>query len=361
MSHEWGKRVSIHLEINNICNAHCPMCYDRNYVDENNRLRSYGRSRQKSVSIEKVRDWFGDEFFERHSIKRLTICGTESEPMLNDDIGSIVEFFASRQPNTTVRISTNGSVRDKSWWRELGELFAKYEDRVQIVFGIDGVGKSHEKYRIGTSYEQVMLNAKAYIVGGGKAVWQFLVFMHNEHETKQARELATKLGFYDFYLKYTNYFRREDIEELRFEYKEREYSLKESWQGRGLEQDEVDSENRISCYSMKMREVFIDTEGYVYPCSWVKSSLRNSFGIEERIEARKLLEGFRSEDMNLNNRGLVDIIDNSGLWDRLKESWNDQERRSRICEAYCGMGVDNVQCSFVVGEKSAEVRQSEVN
>jgi hypothetical protein len=57
----------------------------------------------------------------------------------------------------------------------------------------------------------------------------------------------------------------------------------------------------------------------------------------------------------------VDIIDNSGLWDRLKESWNDQERRSRICEAYCGMGVDNVQCSFVVGEKSAEVRQSEVN
>ena len=63
MSHEWGKRVSIHLEINNVCNAHCPMCYDRNYIDQNNKLRNHVRSRQKSVSIERIRNWFGEEFF----------------------------------------------------------------------------------------------------------------------------------------------------------------------------------------------------------------------------------------------------------------------------------------------------------
>ena len=361
MSHEWGKRVSIHLEINNVCNAHCPMCYDRNYIDQTNKLRNHARSQKKSVSIERIRNWFGDAFFGRHSIKRLTICGTESEPMLNDDIGSIVEYFASRQPHTTIRVSTNGSVREESWWQELGELFAKYGDRVQIVFGIDGVGKSHEMYRIGTSYEKVMMNAKAYISGGGKAVWQFLVFKHNEHETKQARELSAKLGFYDFYLKYTNYFRREKLERLRFEHRDKEYCLEESWESRGDRQVKEDSERRISCYSMEMKEVFIDTEGYVYPCSWVKSSLKNSFWMEERIEARRLLEGFRSEEMNLNTRGLLDVIDNSDLWDRLKESWNDGERRSRTCEAYCGIGIDNVQCSFVIGEESAEVRQSRVN
>ena len=51
-----------------------------------------------------------------------------------------------------------------------------------------------------------MESASYYISAGGKAVWDYIVFAHNEHQVEKAKKLAFKIGFKQFIIKKTGRF-----------------------------------------------------------------------------------------------------------------------------------------------------------
>ncbi|MDA7685561.1 hypothetical protein N8608_03250, partial [bacterium] len=252
----WKKRINIHLEINNVCNAMCPMCYDRNFIDSNQTVRRLQNSCSYQVSIEEFKSWFNDEFFSKHSIRKLTICGTESEPTLNRDLVKMIRYIKEKQPSSLIRVSTNGSTNDEHWWAQLGKDLSQFKQSVQVIVGIDGIGSNHEKYRLNTSFKEIIHNMDSFIKEGGTAVWQFLVFDHNQTDLVEAREVAVKMKFYDFVAKYSNYLSREKKEELVFKWEGKMISLRNSGSKDLIRRQGVET-NEVNCYSKETNEIFI--------------------------------------------------------------------------------------------------------
>ena len=63
---------------------------------------------------------------------------------------------------------------------------------------IDGLEDTHSYYRQGTNWKKIINNAKSFISSGGRAVWQFIPFAHNEHQIKSCIRLSQQLGFKEF-------------------------------------------------------------------------------------------------------------------------------------------------------------------
>lgn len=336
------------------------MCYDRNYINNNGEVKSHKNAPNRNLSLCEIKDWFGEDFNKQYSLKKLTICGTESEPSLNPDLGRIICYLKNKQRATLVRVSTNGATHDQDWWYQIGTQMAHYKRSVQFIFSIDGIGRSHEAYRLGTSYQSVIDNAKSFIAGGGTAIWQFLVFQHNEDQIDMARKMSRMHGFFDFYLKYTNYFRREGISNLVYHYRGEEYRLKESKNARQVSDEIPQSDSQISCYSLNSREIFVDHEGYLYPCSWFKSSLMGSFSPVGTENTSEVVRQFRSDRTNLRKRMINDILDDTQLWQSLSSSWGNSVLRPRVCELYCSSGGQNTQCSFQIDQIDTILKQAEI-
>lgn len=358
----WKKRINIHLEVNNICNAMCPMCYDRNIIDDSQTVRKLQNSCAYQVSIEEFKSWFDDEFFNKHSIRKLTICGTESEPTLNNDLVRMIRHIKEKQPSSLIRVSTNGSTNDEQWWAQLGKELSQFKHSVQVIVGIDGIGGNHEKYRLNTSFEKIMHNMDSFIKEGGTAVWQFLVFDHNQADLVAARNIAVKMKFYDFVAKYSNYLSRENKKELIFKWKGEVIKLRNSVSKDLNRKQEVET-SEVNCYSKETKEIFISYSGNVYPCSWVKSSLKGSYGLSESKEAINLLNRFRDSSSTINKSSINNILEDEKKWQDLEESWTNKSSRPKICDLYCGARQHETQCYFDIESKmkSGAERQDKIN
>jgi sulfatase maturation enzyme AslB (radical SAM superfamily) len=86
-------------------------------------------------------------------------------------------------------MNTNGDNFDTKWWYDLGQ---KMTGGDQIIFALDGLKKTHEFYR-DTNWNRVFSNVKAFIEGGGTAIWQMILFRHNEHQVDLVKALAKAL------------------------------------------------------------------------------------------------------------------------------------------------------------------------
>lgn len=120
----------------------------------------------------------------------VTFNGNLGDFALARDGLQIVEYLVNHA--VAVSINTNGSLRAKSWWQELGAL------GVEIGFAIDGLADTHSLYRQDTDWHRVVENAQAFIHAGGRAVWRFIPFDHNRHQEDDCRALAKSMGFAEF-------------------------------------------------------------------------------------------------------------------------------------------------------------------
>ena len=75
-----------------------------------------------------------------------------------------------------------------------------------VHFGIDGLEDTNHLYRVNVKWKKVMENVKAFVENGGNAIWDYIVFRHNEHQVEQAREFSNKIGFKKFLVKKTGRF-----------------------------------------------------------------------------------------------------------------------------------------------------------
>lgn len=120
------------------------------------------------------------------NVSVIRFCGEFGDPMMHPEIDKFIEtalIFADK-----VIISTNGGLRKPEWYVTIAN---KYKERLEIVFGIDGVDhNTNWKYREGVDWQRAMDNMTAYSKAGGIGQWDFLVFEWNWHQILLARKLA---------------------------------------------------------------------------------------------------------------------------------------------------------------------------
>lgn len=173
----------IDLEITSVCNLKCPQCFR-----EQSRFAD-GIVNKDHLSLELIKKRINKKTYP--DLEIINLCGSVDEPTAHPQFKKIVRYFI--EWGVHVHIATNGSLKTADWWADFGKKIKNSYH--SVVFAIDGADALSEKYRIGSDYEKVQKNYRAFITAGGKAIWQFIIFPHNEHQKELVKKIAKEEGF----------------------------------------------------------------------------------------------------------------------------------------------------------------------
>jgi hypothetical protein len=172
------------------CNARCPLCNRQD--DQGHRHRFFPLNRQLPLPI--FRKALADPALS--GVEEIFFNGVFGDTLASPDLLRFLDAIEDTRGPLRWNIHTNGSLGSVELWRELGRRSRKSGRLVK--FSIDGLADTNGFYRRGVSWEAVMANARAFIAAGGRAVWKYVVFEHNRHQTAEAERLAAEMGFLRF-------------------------------------------------------------------------------------------------------------------------------------------------------------------
>jgi MoaA/NifB/PqqE/SkfB family radical SAM enzyme len=330
----------IHLEITNNCQASCPMC---------NRNINGGLDNP----LIKIRNWTFEEFKTIMSpevlrqIESYYFCGNFGDPILNNDLIRMCAWSKITAPTIRVAVHTNGGARNTDWW---GTLAQALPDDHRVVFALDGLEDTHHLYRVGTKYETVIENAKAFIDAGGKAEWVFIKFKHNEHQVEEARRRSIELGFRSFVLKNSSRF----ILEPKVKVVDRTGNVMHYIEPatdvplKFIDKKIIDAYKQvvdksvIECKAQRQKEVYIDAYGDMFPCCWLASVPYSYINPDDALEVRTEMLRQHNEmvaslgSINTKQLSIKDILESQPyqtVWD---EYWTTNKLIT--CARTCGDG-----------------------
>jgi MoaA/NifB/PqqE/SkfB family radical SAM enzyme len=321
--------VSIHLEISSRCNAACPDCL-RNYrgVDI---LDTYP---VHDMSLDEFKQIFSEDFLRQ--LKHFGINGNYGDFITAQDGVEIVEHIRAVNPDIHIEISTNASARPKIWDRLA-------RSRPIVHFRLDGLADTHVLYRQNTDFDLILNNAKKFIAAGGTAVWAMIKFDHNQHQIEQCEALSRELGFSRFDLidvgrntmpVFTadkrlshvigNYRGPTDFDELFNNYKYYEIDPTVAINSRVVER-------KIDCQAKQMREIYVASNGEVYPCCWLGYYPLHSNAKPSNVQLKPLIK---------QNNALEYGLEHAIAWfDQIEKSWDLTIPEGKIygCNQTCGI------------------------
>lgn len=337
---------SVQLEISTHCNAACPQC-PRNFFGG----RTLPDLPLRKLTLNDIKSIFTLDFLKQ--LKQIYFCGTYGDPMTNSQIADMCKFFKNNSPGIKIGVHTNGGIGSTTLYQNLAPLVDF------VAFGIDGLEDTNHIYRRHTKWGKIMKNTQAFIAAGGNAIWDFIVFEHNQHQVNQAQELSTKLGFREFNVKKTSRFvnrnhvfnKSLDVYDNKgfVEYKISMPTLNE-YVNDGYQKILFHPPEKIKnylstcgikCNSDKIKEVYIGADGFVFPCGWLHDRLYGPEVTEhsDYIAIREMM----SKDggwvnANVFYTSLRKIVD--GPWFKtLENSWTSDDRLER-CAMMCGSDIN---------------------
>lgn len=349
--HSFSEIKILQLEISNHCNAACPQC-PRNYFGG------------KTISTLPLNRWTLPDFKKLFtmdlltSIEEIYFCGTYGDPLTNSHLVEMCEFIKNANSSIKVGIHTNGGAGKPDTFRRL----AKTVDF--IAFGIDGLEDTNHIYRRNVRWNKILDNTQAFIQAGGVALWDYIVFKHNEHQVDQARQLSVELGFSNFFVKRTGRFldRSHVYHDSMPVYNRNgfiDYSISiptdKQYLNTGYQKinfvkqqhkslKEYARQACISCNSQRIKEVYIGADGFVFPCGWLHDRLYGPEveNHEDHVKIKQLMIKAGGWDkVNIFHTPLQQIVD--GEWfDVISNSWTNEDRLDR-CGMMCGDGVDLIR------------------
>lgn len=337
------RRYNIHWELTDLCNLKCPMCPRTDNFD---RCRPVKDIQNTQFFLDDVKQYFPDSFLKR--LNRVDFCGNFGDPCIARDFFEICEFLVKNY-QITITVSTNGSMRNSSWWKKLGELFAATNNRLE--FHIDGLRDTHHLYRIGANWDKIMANAQAYIAAGGRADWYFILFKHNQHQVGNAQEIAREMGFTYFVPVDTGRFPKEgryryihpdgdwrhlepatiSVRDVIENTKSTSLGVKygrNPGQGTTKKAAAVTS---ITCKSSIKNRFFIDCQGNIAPCCWVSNRDVQRPGDMLRSIS---LAGKDFDNYNIRNRPIEEILQDDLFTQVFADLW--QSGALVTCRKKCG-------------------------
>lgn len=324
-----GHIRSIHLEMTSKCNAACPMCARNMRGGPDNPLLPL-----TELTLDDMRRIFTDPLTGMLSeLDHLTICGTYGDPIIAHDLLPILHYLRSIRPTMTFSINTNGSARTVKWWRELGGLLQA--KRNVVAFGIDGLADTNHLYRRHTNFDKIIENAQAYIAAGGVADWVFMPFRHNEHQMDEARDLANRMGFRTFTVRYTTRFDRSQ----RFRVAaDPPYELLPASNSPVANRTEIDLDTApIACQTSAERSLYLSAEGLVFPCCWM-GTIYNDMGPFDIARIKRVIDENGGLDMINAKLHSIEAIVTGSFFQDVMRRWSRTmgEGRLRVCAHFCG-------------------------
>ena len=201
-----GNIGRLQLEITNYCNAFCSQC-ERNYMIELQNETSEERREftldydielnNTYLSIADIKKTFLPNKWTH--LNEIVLCGNLDEPVINPDVIEIIKYFYYLDnKEKDIWIHVNGGSRNESFWSELGKLSKELNNRLVVVFGIDGDEETNHLYRKNVNWKTLQKNWRAYISSGGRAGWQFIVFKWNQHQIADIKKLSEAEKFERF-------------------------------------------------------------------------------------------------------------------------------------------------------------------
>lgn len=366
-----GALRRVHLELTTRCNARCPMC------PRTGRGATRPGLKLVELSADDIRAILSPAIL--GDLHQIDLCGGFGDPLVARSFDDVLDYVWRENSTVRIDIYTNGSLNKAAWWSELAE---RIDGRGQVVFGIDGLEDTHALYRIGTSFEHVIRNARRFIEAGGRAQWDFLVFRHNQHQVDAARDMAKALGFVSFSPKVSGRFYKRYYEETpsmespqgfaSFPVYDRSGShvydlelprdprfrnptlerLKSEVTAHGSIKPTLDRAC-VACRAIDDRTCFISAEGTVFPCCWTygASKYGDVFGMSEseNLQVAELLARHGgAAAIDARTRSLYEIIDGP-FFAALAHSWRLKsigQGKTKICARMCG-GVFSQSDQFV--------------
>ena len=360
--YQYSQIKTVHLELSSKCNASCPMCL-RNICGGalNPQLPL------TELSLEDIKRIMPLDFVKQ--LKRIYMCGNYGDPIIARDTLEIFKFFRSENPSLNLSLFTNAGAKSSSWWRELARVANS------VHFSIDGLEDTNSIYRRGTDYKKIMENAESYIKEGGYAIWDFIVFHHNEQEVETAKSLAKEMGFAEFVIKKTGRFfsnqkSQVKTEQIIFDKKGNpdgalEMPKNPKYQNRSLQKEEELSkkhgslhnylnQTKVFCKVSREKSLYLSAEAFVFPCCWTANQLypwyfkRNSSQIWKMIE--QLPE--KEDSLNAKKYSIQEIVQGDFFQKMIPNSWlaKDITRdKLRVCAKTCGQDFNPFADQFVSG------------
>ena len=382
--------MNITIEVSSNCQAKCPGCIRHDVLNTDTGTFS-SPPKNLNLSVD-VHNRLIDEIV--GNVKQLTYDGSFGDSPFHPDFLELIEYSASKLKGDTEPfgdeelgiispeytgihdfiISTNGSYKTPEFWKKLGEILHEHlPGRHHVMFDLDGVdNKTQNMYRIDTNYPKIIENAKAFISGGGSAVWKMIPFDFNEELEERAKTLAKQHGF--------KYFQRNRIQ--RVESKAVFLALSKK---AGKLDEEISKDNELSVISDKeidaqiskaesiIKDIKIDKnldmfdnlenaresagivckwkkennyqishDGSVWRCCWINSAYqyktRQNIGNRENWE--QFVSKYDNDWNNLHSHSFSDIINHVFFTKDLEESFSNKyddnvNPKLKVCTEKC--------------------------
>lgn len=338
--------TTLEIELSTKCNAACPQC-SRNYFG----AYTWPTLSRLNLDFETLKSRFPIEFLK--SLKKIRLFGTYGDPCMHKEFLDIISWL-TEHTSAQIIISTNGGLRSTSWWKKLATILRPQD---KVIFCVDGLEDTNHLYRKNTKFKKIVDNIKSFNRSGGKSLWHFIVFKHNQHQVKEAEEYSKNIGCEAFAIKKTARFinkQHQRIDQFPVLNKNETVShwLKlptiEEYKNDGYKQYSqiiaTDNDYKtylknvdIKCIAQKHCAVYISAEGYVLPCGWLADRFYG-FEAENHNDRQKLFDMIESsggfDQINLFKNSLSDII-NGKFFTELEKSWSNDKRLDR-CANQCG-------------------------
>ena len=169
----------IHLEPTQRCQAQCPMC-DRTNNPHVGKAELSLDNFMQIVDIDFARQ-----------LNSLLMCGNHGDPIVSDDILSIFRYLRVNNPKMYLHMTTNAGARDDEWWKELVSILGT---RGKVTFSVDGLEDTNHLYRVNVNWKRVEHSMDVFTQAGGRGIWVYLIFEHNEHQVEEAERMAKLFG-----------------------------------------------------------------------------------------------------------------------------------------------------------------------
>lgn len=320
----------LHFEPTTRCQASCPMCARNIQGGINNPFIT-----QDDVSLQQFKKWFPVEFIQQ--LNRFYMCGNVGEPIMAKEALEMYDYVKSTNPTIQLSLNTNGSARDKNWWRTLAKIFG---NSGSVRFGIDGLEDTHHLYRIGTDWNKIIDNARTFIDSGGSAIWDMLVFEHNSHQVEACKELSQELGFKQFYSKHTNRFRENQIHVLNKKGQTSHFifpSIKSKEIKKSIENYKIEQNKIIYCKVKKEFNLYVNAHGSVYPCCWLDIEAQFPMNPSRIDYLDRIFSMYSLKENSLEK------IFKSDYFTKIESTWNENPLRE--CSKQCGQ-IDKFYAQF---------------
>jgi MoaA/NifB/PqqE/SkfB family radical SAM enzyme len=316
----------LHIEVSSKCQASCPQC-----------IRNISGGITNPLITEN--DMTYDQYVNivtplLSQLNHIIFCGNVGDPVMNSELIDMIEYTTNSSPNIHIDLHTNGSIRNSDWWTKLATVMPMNHN---VYFGIDGLGDTHSLHRVGTVYEKIIENAKAFNNMGGNSIWTFITFKHNEHQLEKIKQLAKEYKFKSFQEKQTTRFMGDSSLAVLDKHGEVSHYIEPPTESKivFIKRNSLDNYKElfkdvtVSCKAVKDSSVYIDSMGVLWPCCFLANIPITVMSTNYSLDNHRLIKEIPL--FNLNTHDIISVT-NSIEW----QNWDKHIKSIPMCSRTCG-------------------------